>query len=354
MLPLRFWLAGLLFLAAVGPALPLLAQGLPPEQVAPPKQPPLREVYQDFRGGKPLLPFLKPDGPDFDAMTRPEERGLRITLPAMRPNHYPVGVVLTFPLSGDFEITGSYELLSADRPAKGYGVGVTLSVATDPGRRKFGKVARLMLPKAGSAYAAEFWNNDLPKPDNYVFPPPKATEVQAGQLRLVREGSMVRCLVAEGSAKEFRPIFQWPLGADDLETVHFTVTDSGSPGNRVDARLVDLRIRSSGPIPEAAPEAAPPSDQQQPAGSRVWLVLAVLLGLLLSGALGVGLYLRSRRQAAATPDDDALADQNAKSDVAVTSVSFPCAGCGKNLKVRATLAGKKVKCPQCGQAVRVP
>src|SRR5262249_24413927 len=32
----------------------------------------------------------------------------------------------------------------------------------------------------------------------------------------------------------------------------------------------------------------------------------------------------------------------------------PCPGCGKNLRVRSALAGKSVKCPQCGQTVLVP
>ena len=35
-------------------------------------------------------------------------------------------------------------------------------------------------------------------------------------------------------------------------------------------------------------------------------------------------------------------------------VSFQCASCAKQLKAKADLAGKKVKCPQCGKAVPVP
>jgi WD40 repeat protein/DNA-directed RNA polymerase subunit RPC12/RpoP len=34
--------------------------------------------------------------------------------------------------------------------------------------------------------------------------------------------------------------------------------------------------------------------------------------------------------------------------------SFSCSECGKKLKVQADLAGKKVKCPQCGKAIIVP
>ena len=36
------------------------------------------------------------------------------------------------------------------------------------------------------------------------------------------------------------------------------------------------------------------------------------------------------------------------------SLTFRCSGCNKSLKVKADLAGKKVKCPQCGIAVPVP
>jgi DNA-directed RNA polymerase subunit RPC12/RpoP len=35
-------------------------------------------------------------------------------------------------------------------------------------------------------------------------------------------------------------------------------------------------------------------------------------------------------------------------------VAFPCSECGKRLKVRAALAGKKVKCPECGHSLLVP
>ena len=35
-------------------------------------------------------------------------------------------------------------------------------------------------------------------------------------------------------------------------------------------------------------------------------------------------------------------------------IQFACEHCGKKLKVKAELAGKKVKCPGCAQAARVP
>src|SRR5262249_57314267 len=35
-------------------------------------------------------------------------------------------------------------------------------------------------------------------------------------------------------------------------------------------------------------------------------------------------------------------------------IPFQCSGCGKNLQVKDESAGKKVKCPRCGQLVRAP
>ena len=35
-------------------------------------------------------------------------------------------------------------------------------------------------------------------------------------------------------------------------------------------------------------------------------------------------------------------------------IAFSCSQCGKSLKVKQELTGKKGKCPHCGQAVRVP
>ncbi len=44
----------------------------------------------------------------------------------------------------------------------------------------------------------------------------------------------------------------------------------------------------------------------------------------------------------------------AAADPARAFVSFPCSECGKGLKAKVELAGKKVKCSGCGKAVRVP
>jgi serine/threonine-protein kinase len=93
------------------------------------------------------------------------------------------------------------------------------------------------------------------------------------------------------------------------------------------------------PPPDAAapPQASDPATV--PAGTTPWLAAAgISLGLLLTLALPAGWYARSRRRPGRT----------------TAAVAVACPNCGKHLRVRAELAGKKVKCPGCRQAVPVP
>jgi predicted RNA-binding Zn-ribbon protein involved in translation (DUF1610 family) len=82
---------------------------------------------------------------------------------------------------------------------------------------------------------------------------------------------------------------------------------------------------------------------------------AVLIGLVIASsfALAVWFYVRQGRR------DEAPARAPARPELAPVeakppSVSFPCPGCGKNLRTTGALVGKKVKCPGCGAVVLVP
>ena len=163
-------------------------------------------------------------------------------------------------------------------------------------------------------HLAEFWTNIAPKA---YLAPSIPTQAKAGQLRLVRKGARLRYLVSDAPGQEFREVFnQADFGADDMDQLNFGVSDSGVPGNPVDARLIDLRIRTgklvgekaTAPAPLPEPEANPvaPADDvpvlAEPNGkatSRVWLVAALLvaavLTLLLLITLGMALFLRNRR-----------------------------------------------------------
>jgi Protein of unknown function (DUF1583) len=319
--------------------------------VAPEPPPPGREFYQDFRGGRALHAALKLVGPDASMVAKREDLGLRITLAPTRAVNQPVEVKTMFTVSGDFEVTGTYELLAADQPTQGYGVGVSLNIATDEERTKFAKVARAMRVKDGSVYVTEFWNHDS-KAYKTSFVP---TEVKSGQLRLVRKGSLIRYLVADGPGNEFREIRQQQFGDDDIAHVRFVVADSGSP-NAVDARLVDLKIRASKLMPGPITDPLPPALQERKAGSSVWMTLAIAFATFMLIALLVSalLFASRRRRTAAVPVSTPLKEQQDLLATPSASLSFPCCGCGKSLKARADLAGKKVKCRDCGKTTLVP
>jgi hypothetical protein len=331
------------FELATGPS----SQAPPAPQQAPPK-----EFHQDFRDGRLLHSALQLVGPEADQVSRFEAEGLRITLPANRPEHYPVEVVTTFALGGDFEITAAYELLSATQPADGYGVGVALNVADNKQRTKFAKIARVLLVKAGSVFQAESWNNHV---KNGYRARTKPTESRLGRLRLVRKGPSLRYLAAEGTAGDFQEVSaQDDFGTDDLAHIHLVVADSGSPGNAVDARLVDFTIRAASlnpdPTQPVAPAAEPPAEPAPGPRSRTWLTAAAVLGLLFLSALVLCLVVFwSRRKALAAA---VAADSSARAAAAGPTFSVHCPGCGKTFKVKRKWAGKKVRC-SCGKGMVV-
>ena len=350
--PRRRWLPALVLLLLLGLANALwFAQGTPP-----PTQRAPAETYQDFRNGRPLLPSFRLIGRDADKVTKADDEGLRITLPPNRKIHDAVGVATSFSLSGDFVITATYELLSASRPSKGYGTGVSLGVANDLQRTKFAKVGRFQRVTEGSVYAAEFWNNNPPPDKDWQFNS-EPTEAHSGQLRLVREDSTIHFLVADGPENKFRQIDERQFGTDDLALVLLEVVDSGTEGNSVDARLVELKIRSGRLLPDERSAETLPSEQEHPAHSKSWLIAAVLVALLitvaLSASLGLWLYVRQHRKTETRQPLENSGSANVATG-AVAFVSFPCASCGKTLKVRAHLAGKRGKCPDCGKVVLVP
>src|SRR5688572_12375673 len=131
-------------------------------------QPAGRDGYLDFRNKKPLSDAFRFGGFDPDSETKPEQEGLRVTLPAERGQHFLSEVNVNFHVAGDFEFTATYEILSAKPPVEGYGVGVNLTISTDTQPPKFGKLARVLHPKHGSTVVAEVWPKfkNKPKPSD--------------------------------------------------------------------------------------------------------------------------------------------------------------------------------------------
>ena len=83
----------------------------------------------------------------------------------------------------------------------------------------------------------------------------------------------------------------------------------------------------------------------------IFVTLAMVLVIAVPPVVWLG--LRRLRRAESQPADMAAATV-APTAVAASPISFQCSACGKNLRAKAELSGKKVKCTQCAQAVAVP
>ena len=90
--------------------------------------------------------------------------------------------------------------------------------------------------------------------------------------------------------------------------------------------------------------------------SLVWIPISEMVGMVLTLALVIGswVWFRVRQGAANVPAEEPILDTAIEDEVPSPPITFRCPACQKRLKARADLGGKKVRCSQCGQAVRVP
>ena len=115
-------------------------------------------------------------------------------------------------------------------------------------------------------------------------------------------------------------------------------------------------------LPITFPQPGVLDEQETPDAAKAagtsWLMIFGLIGLVFAAALlialGVWFYWRQGRSAEEFPAPAAGRNNPDVLDVEVAAVSFSCGACGKTLKAKAQLAGKKVRCSQCGQPVLVP
>src|SRR5262249_3641770 len=134
---------------------------------------------------------------------------------------------------------------------------------------------------------------------------------------------------------------------------------TGAKPVAVDVRFTDLVIDAD-QVDSKAPNTVTRMEGGsggETTGARGWLGAGVLLALgavLLAGIpLGVWYYVRhgssTEKQHAREPSPNNHVKVE-KPDL----IACVCDGCGKTLRVKTSLAGKKVKCSQCGEAVHVP
>jgi len=305
----------------------------------------LEELVWKFDGDSSHRQSLELDGPDADECVQFEPGGLRIALPTgHRDKRMGTGLAAKVPIKGDFEVTASFEMLKEPAPSDaGLGTGIYLWVEANTPDINRATVTRGVWGMRRYYTWLHLSDEETGKPnteDLKFFP----AIAKSGKLRITRAGSAVSFYIAEAPGDDFTLLYRHPFVADDLKAIHIGGS-TGGPKASLEGRITELRVRA-GNLP-ISPKAA-----TNPAADKGWLSRALALGLVvtLAVALGVWVFARIRPRVAAKTEHSSVPGKEA----AATPVSFPCSGCGRSLRCRSALAGKSGKCPHCGTGVIVP
>ncbi len=250
------------------------------------------DYYHDFRT-KPLPAEMTLFNGDDGATIRQEPQGLRITIPKTYIHPWGgVGMRTSFGFEGDFEVTLSYEILHAETPLTGFGVGVALYVAKPDGAGGSG-IYRLVHPGDAQVVFRDLDRGEAAPKPRYVGGMAPCTE-KIGRLRLKRTGTTLHYLWAAGTeGEEFVEFDQAEFGADPIARIRFAALTGRQPCD-LDVRLFDLRIRSQ-KVEHAAMVAGP--TLAAPIRWRLWVALGLVLLLALGGLLAVLTRRRGRGRA---------------------------------------------------------
>jgi RNA polymerase sigma factor (sigma-70 family) len=312
-----------------------------PQPAPPPREWP-EHLDVQFSKGLDAYPDLRLFGPDAPDVAKFGPQGLRIALPAGRDQvgeAGDVGVESHKTLSGDFEITLTYELIALPSPGPEWGAGVVLDAtfdAPDAPRVRLTRTQKLRGASFGSTYYAL---DDNGKRIGQALQYPRADEnALTGRLRLVRTGVDLAFQVDEGGAG-FRTIATKEVGGADVVSVRAFAT-SGEKPLPVEVRYPHLEFRWA-PGTRIAAANQPVTGPQ----SRGWLAAGVIVAVLIVLSVA-GVLVAARYRTSLQKDIPSFAPQAA--------IALQCPDCRRNLRVKAEMAGRKVKCPQCAAVIGVP
>lgn len=198
-------------------------------------------------------------------LIRPEEKGLRITIPSHQGKDKPnVGIAPTFELHGDFEITASYEILAievpqpvvnAQGPFQGYGAGANLYILAQKTLNSATLRRCVMTTGAEVVQTLSMIRDDKGRRrwQGKLF----ATSSRGGSLRLVRHGDTLKYFLADEDGGEFVELHQAKkFGREPIGMVRVEAITDGSP-TTVIVRWKSLKIEADKLVPVKIPVLTP-------------------------------------------------------------------------------------------------
>jgi hypothetical protein len=314
------------------------------------------ELVQNFRGGKYDAQRFRYDGPTPEQFIRPENEGLRWRFSADRAPPRPVGIYWRTPVRGDFAATVSLEILQADGPGLS-GPGAELYVALEnPSADALALTCR-PLPKGGSVVELTHMttlNGKRVLKEGSLIPTPFLNK--RARLRLAREGPTLIASAADGDTEPLREFHRVGAGTAPVRMVRFAGTPGQGSNATLDMRLLEfqLTLQDPGRLGPSVAQPAPSAPADRPGSPRRLGWGSALAATLVFLTAVVFLW---RRRSKAKPLAGPAPDKRSPPPTPLPGqpgIVLPCTHCGKRLKVKEEAAGKRVKCPGCGQATAVP
>jgi hypothetical protein len=244
------------------------------------------EFHPDLRDPKLIDSTMRPTGPGLEQ----DEHGVRIRLPGGQGKLPPTNLVTNFGVRGDFEATLSYEILRADQPTSGYGVGVSLYAAIDPTTKNAVSLGRRVLTDGATKFVS---NRQQPvgPPNHTRFMDSGAAK---GKLRILRIGWIVHFLVQEGDA-DFVELNRVDWAEDDLVQINVGA-NAGNSDAGLDVRLLDFTLKAEELPRKAAPvEKPPPDDEVTRPRWRSLVPAAIALAMILVASAAAAWWRQRRR-----------------------------------------------------------
>ncbi len=278
-----------------------------------------------------------------------EDAGARVSLPGGQGPQRASGLATDFGVEGDFDIIFAYEVIKAEKPDKGYGNGASLYVPIDQKSNNAASMARRITTNGNTIFVSA--RTQLNSKGVGRAMPSNASK---GKMRIERIGKTARFSCMEGDEPDFKILHE--IEFSDVPIAYVQV--GGNPGGgegALEIRLLALSIRAERlPGFGGVQAAGGPEPAEEVQRSWTWLYLGggiAAVFMLLIVILIVSFLLLRGRVAGAKTNAKGSADQSASNQ---TPVSFVCTECDKPIRVKATAAGKKIKCPHCGHVAAAP
>jgi RNA polymerase sigma factor (sigma-70 family) len=303
-----------------------------------------QEYYHSFKNHPDKNSLFEPSGPGAEQVVVFEPAGLRLTLSKKNPPFGGfTGVTRHMGVKGDFEITLGFELITEPDPGReGAGTGFGFKVDVEGAGGDHARLNRVV--RFNSRLFTTYLEVTDPASGQkrnpfYCVPSP----IRTGRLRMVRGGDQLAFYAAEGTSEDFQFIRHEPFPSADVKQIMIAAI-VGGPQALEDVRILDLRVR--------ADSLAETGDGPATLAERRSLLYVLAGGVALTLLLGAFWYLRQRRSADQASAKAPAGPAPPESSAAVQTFSLKCSHCGKSLRIKAELVGKKLKCPHCTGTVQ--